>query len=102
LRIDAAELEGWLESHRTARALDIQGQRAESPESAARPPRESTRPDADWLAKTLADEAERPLDPHEVAIFEDSPEGREAIALANERVAAGLKPRNVRTAGWEK
>jgi hypothetical protein len=44
---------------------------------------------------------ERPADPHEVAIWETSPEGREAMALANKRVAMGMMPRSVHEAEWE-
>jgi hypothetical protein len=59
------------------------------------------RDDAAWLGSVLADQqAKRPLDPHEQSIWEDSEEGREAMALANKRVAEGLKPRAVRQAEW--
>jgi hypothetical protein len=56
--------------------------------------------DARWLDKALADSADRPLDPHEAAIWEESKEGRKAIALANERVAMQLKPRDAHAAAW--
>jgi hypothetical protein len=58
------------------------------------------RDDAAWLAAALADEQERELDPHEQSVWEDSEEGRQAVALANKRVAEGLKPRAVRQAEW--
>jgi hypothetical protein len=57
--------------------------------------------DAAWLGAVLADEAQdRPLDPHERAIWENSDEGRQAMALANQRIAEGLKPRAVHEAEW--
>jgi hypothetical protein len=41
------------------------------------------RQDAAWLDSVLAREEEaRPLDPHEAPIWEDTPEGREAMNLA--------------------
>jgi len=58
------------------------------------------RDDAAWIDSALADAAERPLDPHEQAIWESSEEGREAIALANSRIEQGLPPRAVRQAEW--
>lgn len=62
---------------------------------------ELLRDDARWLDSVLVDEQEeREPDPHHESVWEDSPEGREAVALANKRIAAGLQPRNVRSAGW--
>jgi hypothetical protein len=59
------------------------------------------RDDAGWLDAVLADEQEeRELDPHEQPVWEDSPEGRKAIALANRRVAESLRPRAIRKAEW--
>jgi hypothetical protein len=58
------------------------------------------RDDAAWINSALADAAERPLDPHEQSVWEEAPEGREAIALANKRVRLGLEPRAVRQAEW--
>jgi hypothetical protein len=58
------------------------------------------REDADWLDRVLEREQERELDPHEQPIWEDTEEGREAIRLANKRVAEGLKPKHVTQAGW--
>jgi hypothetical protein len=57
--------------------------------------------DAAWLERALADPSERPVDPHEQSIWEDSPEGREAMVLANERVGKQLAPRDVREAAWQ-
>jgi len=57
--------------------------------------------DAAWLDSALGEDGERALDPHERAIWEDTPEGKSAIQLANQRVAAGLKPRDLRQAEWE-
>jgi hypothetical protein len=59
--------------------------------------------DAAWLDAILADtEEDRPLDPHERAIWEQTPEGQKAMALANKRVAMGLRPRAVHAAEWER
>jgi hypothetical protein len=59
------------------------------------------RDDAAWLDRAVAPEdKEGELDPHHDAIWESSDEGRKAIALANQRVAQGLKPRAVREAEW--
>jgi hypothetical protein len=64
---------------------------------------EYQRDDANWLDAVLADEQqERELDPHEQPVWEDSDEGRKAVALANRCVAEGLKPRAVRQAEWMK
>jgi hypothetical protein len=58
--------------------------------------------DAAWFDKLLADlEEDRPLDPHERAIWENTEEGRKAMALANERVALQMQPRDVREAAWD-
>jgi len=58
--------------------------------------------DAAWLDSAVAKTHEdRPADPHEVAIWESSEEGRQAMALANERIAMGLTPRSVTQAEWE-
>jgi hypothetical protein len=59
------------------------------------------RDDAAWLDLVLADnDAERPLDPHEQAVWENTEEGRQALALANQRVALGLRPRGYPEAEW--
>jgi hypothetical protein len=59
------------------------------------------RDDATWLDRMLGQEDKRELDPHEQPIWEDTEEGKNAIRLANERIAEALKPRNTRAAGWE-
>jgi hypothetical protein len=58
--------------------------------------------DAAWLDQAVAKTAEdRPLDPHEAAIWEQSEEGREAIALANTRLKSYLQPHSTVQAEWE-
>lgn len=59
------------------------------------------RDDATWLDTALDKQDEDELDPHDGPVWEESPEGREAIARANQRIAEGLRPRNVHAAGWE-
>jgi hypothetical protein len=60
------------------------------------------RDDARWLDRAVSAEGEaRPLDPHEAAIWEQSREGHEAMALANERLKTYLQPRAVTQAEWE-
>jgi hypothetical protein len=59
------------------------------------------REDVGWLDEALADVTEeRALDPHETAVWEQSPEGRQAVGLANRRLREQLAPRNVTRAGW--
>jgi len=61
------------------------------------------RDDAGWLGRVLDDEQRRQAepDPHEQAIWENTDEGRKAIALANRRLAESVAPRNVGKATWE-
>ena len=61
------------------------------------------REDAGWLSTVLKDEQRQreETDPHLTAVWEQTDEGRKAINLANKRLAAGLQPKNIRTAGWE-
>jgi hypothetical protein len=61
------------------------------------------RDDARWLAGAVEDQRRKqdePDDPHFAPVWEDSPEGREAVARANERIRQGLVPRHTREAGW--
>ncbi len=60
------------------------------------------RDDARWLGNLLEREQEKQeLDPHHEAVWEQSPEGRKAVVLANKRVEQSLRPKNTRQAGWE-
>jgi hypothetical protein len=56
--------------------------------------------DADALRDGLRRRDDEAPDPHLQPIWEDSDEGRRAIALANDRIRQGLAPRNVHQAGW--